>query len=57
MWPFMLAALATGARIIAYDGSPFFPDVRNFLRFISEQRSVHSLNLIRSPSRLIVYLE
>lgn len=38
MWPFMLSALGNGTRIIAYDGSPFHPDVRGFLKFIDEQR-------------------
>ncbi|OCB88499.1 acetoacetyl-CoA synthetase [Sanghuangporus baumii] len=38
MWPFMLAALSCGTRLIAYDGSPFHPDVKDFLKFISEQR-------------------
>ena len=38
MWPHMISALALGARLIAYDGSPFYPDVRGFLRFISDQR-------------------
>ncbi|EJD05262.1 acetoacetyl-CoA synthetase [Fomitiporia mediterranea MF3/22] len=38
MWPFMLAALAGGTRLIAYDGSPFYPDVKEFLKFVSEQR-------------------
>lgn len=40
MWPFMLAALGSGARVVTYDGSPFYPDVREFLKFISEQRFV-----------------
>ncbi|THH05067.1 hypothetical protein EW145_g5069 [Phellinidium pouzarii] len=38
MWPYMLSALACGVRIVAYDGSPFHPDVREFLKFVSEQR-------------------
>ncbi|KAI0044984.1 acetoacetate-CoA ligase [Auriscalpium vulgare] len=37
MWPFMLSGLACGARIITYDGSPFYPDVKGFLKFISDQ--------------------
>ncbi|KAI0935188.1 hypothetical protein AcW1_008828 [Taiwanofungus camphoratus] len=37
MWPYMLHGLACGSRIILYDGSPFYPDVRDFLRFISNQ--------------------
>ncbi|KII92555.1 hypothetical protein PLICRDRAFT_37325 [Plicaturopsis crispa FD-325 SS-3] len=38
MWPFMLSGLACGARIILYDGSPFYPDVRSFLKFIDDQQ-------------------
>ncbi|KAI9573133.1 acetoacetate-CoA ligase [Boletus coccyginus] len=34
MWPFMLSGLACGAHIILYEGSPFYPDVREYLRFI-----------------------
>lgn len=37
MWPFMLAALSCGARIVTYDGTPFYPDVQTFLQFVSEQ--------------------
>ncbi|KAJ7267587.1 hypothetical protein B0H12DRAFT_1097878 [Mycena haematopus] len=38
MWTFMLAGLAIGARTIIYDGSPFYPDVRTYLKFINDQR-------------------
>ncbi|KIJ67761.1 hypothetical protein HYDPIDRAFT_83248 [Hydnomerulius pinastri MD-312] len=34
MWPFMLSGLACGARIVLYEGSPFYPDIREYLRFI-----------------------
>lgn len=37
MWPFMLTALALGTRIITYDGSPFYPDVKGFLKFVGDQ--------------------
>jgi len=37
MWPYMLAGLSCGSRIILYDGSPFYPDVKAYLRFIDEQ--------------------
>ncbi|KAJ7311571.1 acetoacetyl-CoA synthetase [Mycena albidolilacea] len=37
MWTFMIACLATGTRAIVYDGSPFYPDTRTFLKFISDQ--------------------
>ncbi|KAH7927543.1 acetoacetate-CoA ligase [Leucogyrophana mollusca] len=37
MWPFMLSGLACGARIVLYDGSPFHPDLRDYLKFINDQ--------------------
>ncbi|KAH9987007.1 acetoacetate-CoA ligase [Russula compacta] len=37
MWPYMLTGLACGSRIILYDGSPFYPDVKSYLRLIDEQ--------------------
>jgi acetoacetyl-CoA synthetase len=37
----MLGGLACGARIILYDGSPFYPDVKTYLRIIDEQEYVH----------------
>ncbi|KAI9457898.1 hypothetical protein F5148DRAFT_1221811 [Russula earlei] len=37
MWPYMLAGLACGSRVILYEGSPFYPDVKTYLRFIDEQ--------------------
>ncbi|KAF8070101.1 acetoacetyl-CoA synthetase [Lyophyllum atratum] len=37
MWTFMLSGLASGARIILYDGSPFYPDLKTYLKFIDEQ--------------------
>ena len=40
MWPHMLAGLACGARIILYEGSPFYPDVKSFLKFIDEQKYI-----------------
>jgi acyl-coenzyme A synthetase/AMP-(fatty) acid ligase len=50
MWPYMLSGLACGARIILYDGSPFYPDVKTYLRIIDEQEYVLSflhLHLLR----------
>ncbi|KAJ7761097.1 acetoacetyl-CoA synthetase [Mycena metata] len=38
MWTFMLTGLANGTRIILYDGSPFHPDLRTYLKFINDQR-------------------
>ncbi|KAF9452755.1 acetoacetyl-CoA synthetase [Macrolepiota fuliginosa MF-IS2] len=37
MWTFMLTGLAIGARVILYDGSPFYPDLRTYLKFIDSQ--------------------
>ncbi|KAI0321066.1 acetoacetate-CoA ligase [Amylostereum chailletii] len=37
MWPYMLTGLSCGARIVLYDGSPFYPDIRTYLKFIHEQ--------------------
>ncbi|KAF8629417.1 hypothetical protein AX15_003468 [Amanita polypyramis BW_CC] len=37
MWIFMLSGLACGGRIILYDGSPFYPNVETYLRFINDQ--------------------
>ncbi|KAJ6494938.1 hypothetical protein DFH09DRAFT_1206015 [Mycena vulgaris] len=37
MWTFMLTGLANGTRIILYDGSPFHPDLRTYLKFINDQ--------------------
>ncbi|TFY75053.1 hypothetical protein EWM64_g8960 [Hericium alpestre] len=37
MWPFMLVGLSAGTRLILYDGSPFHPDVRTYLKFINDQ--------------------
>lgn len=39
----MLIGLAIGARIILYDGSPFYPDLRGYLKFIDAQKSVQFL--------------
>ena len=38
MWPYMLSGLACGARMILYEGSPFFPDVKTYLKLIDEQK-------------------
>ena len=37
MWSYMLTGLSMGARLILYDGSPFYPDLKEFLEFISNQ--------------------
>lgn len=42
MWPFMLTGLACGARIVLYEGSPFYPSVKHYLQFIDSQKyAVH----------------
>jgi acyl-coenzyme A synthetase/AMP-(fatty) acid ligase len=46
MWPYMLGGLACGARIILYDGSPFYPDLKTYLRFIDEQEYASFLPLV-----------
>ncbi|KAJ7646856.1 acetoacetyl-CoA synthetase [Roridomyces roridus] len=38
MWTFMLTGLAAGVRVVLYDGSPFYPDIRKYLKFIGDQR-------------------
>lgn len=37
MWTVMLTALSCGLHLICYDGSPLHPDLRTFLKFISDQ--------------------
>lgn len=34
-------ALMMGARMIAYDGSPFVPDIKNFVRLLGDQKVTH----------------
>ena len=34
MWPWMVSALATGASIVLYDGSPLWPDANRLFRII-----------------------
>ncbi|KIK69329.1 hypothetical protein GYMLUDRAFT_255855 [Collybiopsis luxurians FD-317 M1] len=36
MWTFMLTTLATGARMILYDGSPFYPSLESYLKFTND---------------------
>ncbi|KAJ7071957.1 acetoacetyl-CoA synthetase [Mycena amicta] len=37
VWNIMLVNLANGTRVVLYDGSPFYPDMRALLRFADEQ--------------------
>ncbi|KZS98598.1 acetoacetate-CoA ligase [Sistotremastrum niveocremeum HHB9708] len=41
MWNAMLGGLAVGGRLILYDGSPFHPDIKQFLKFVSDQKVTH----------------
>ncbi|KLO17840.1 acetoacetyl-CoA synthetase [Schizopora paradoxa] len=44
MWPYMISGLALGVTIVAYDGSPFYPDLREFLKFV-DKRGVSVLGI------------
>lgn len=37
MWNLMVAGLAWGARLVLYDGSPFYPNPTSFLRLVHDQ--------------------
>ena len=37
MWPYTLGGLSCGAWVIRYEGSPFYPNMKSFLKFIDEQ--------------------
>ncbi|KAL0956816.1 hypothetical protein HGRIS_002928 [Hohenbuehelia grisea] len=37
MWCYMLTMLSVDCRIILYDGSPFYPKVEAFLKFVSDE--------------------
>lgn len=45
MWNHMLTGLSIGARIILYDGSPFYPSLVDYLKLIDTQKSVKT-NLV-----------
>ncbi|KAJ4483937.1 acetoacetyl-CoA synthetase [Lentinula aciculospora] len=36
MWNFMVSSLASGCRMVLYDGSPFHPTLEAYLKFISD---------------------
>ncbi|KAF7376540.1 Acetoacetyl-CoA synthetase [Mycena sanguinolenta] len=36
-WHLMLSNFAIGSRIVIFDGSPFYPDISTFLKFVSDQ--------------------
>ncbi|TFK26513.1 acetoacetyl-CoA synthetase [Coprinopsis marcescibilis] len=37
MWTYMVTGLSAGLRLVLYDGSPFYPDVQTYLKFINDQ--------------------
>ncbi|KAL0580327.1 hypothetical protein V5O48_001664 [Marasmius crinis-equi] len=37
MWTLLMGTLSLGARVLLYDGSPFHPDIRTFVKMISDQ--------------------
>ncbi|KAJ3774088.1 acetoacetyl-CoA synthetase [Lentinula raphanica] len=41
MWNFMVSCLASGCRMILYDGSPFHPTLEAYLKFISDVGVTH----------------
>ncbi|KAG6866376.1 hypothetical protein C0991_005297 [Blastosporella zonata] len=49
MWTYMLSTLACGARLILYDGSPFYPSLRKYLKFIDDQ----GVTLLGTSPRLL----
>ena len=46
MWPYMLSGLSCGARLILYDGSPFYPDVKAYLKFVDSEGQVHCVSKV-----------
>jgi acetoacetyl-CoA synthetase len=53
VWPFMLGTLSCGARIVTYDGTPFYPDMQSFLRFVGEQ----GVSVFGTSPRFLVELQ
>ncbi|PFH53749.1 hypothetical protein AMATHDRAFT_73172 [Amanita thiersii Skay4041] len=53
MWPYMLAGLACGARLILYDGSPFYPTLETYLKFIHDQ----GVNLLGTSPRFLAEVQ
>lgn len=50
----MLQGLACGARIIAYDGSPFYPNVHHFLNFLSAEGCVVHVHISVYASEMTI---
>ncbi|THH03812.1 hypothetical protein EW146_g10337, partial [Bondarzewia mesenterica] len=57
MWPYMLAGLSCGARLILYDGSPFYPDVRSYLKFVNDQGQVVLITLLGTSPRFLAEVQ
>ncbi|KAG7091380.1 hypothetical protein E1B28_010418 [Marasmius oreades] len=36
LWMYMLTALSVGATVVLYDGSPFYPDIKTYLKLVSD---------------------
>ncbi|KAF5355503.1 hypothetical protein D9758_006409 [Tetrapyrgos nigripes] len=53
MWTFMLAGLSAGARLILYDGSPFHPDIKTYLKFIGDQ----NISLLGTSPRFLAEVQ
>lgn len=53
MWNWLVSGLATGACLILYDGSPFFPDSSALLRLIDEE----AINVFGVSARYLSSLE
>ncbi|WP_243137363.1 acetoacetate--CoA ligase [Heliorestis convoluta] len=41
MWNWMVSALALGATVVLYDGSPFHPTAERFLQLVEEEKVTH----------------
>ena len=37
MWNFMLTGLSIGSRVVLYEGSPFYPNLKDYLKFVHDQ--------------------
>lgn len=40
----MLVGLSCGSRVVLYDGSPFHPDLKTYLKFVSDEGSVRTFD-------------
>lgn len=53
MWNWLVSALAVGATILLYDGSPFFPDAGAIFKFAEEER----MTIFGTSARYIAGIE